>query len=363
MSLKTKLQNWQTANLISSDQAAAIAQYETENHKGIFKGSLTYIAIFSILLGISLIIGANWQDIPDTIKLVAHFTVNIILSVLIYRWRDNPARALARDIALFLLWGLTLTLIALIGQVFQLSGNTWDATRLWFFITTPMMLLLAQGRYLTALWGTFFALYIPFDIAVNVIDNLSPQAAQTTAFVSLFTLLPPALYFAAPYMRPNMGITFKNLSWFMALGAATISSFPYYNHSEFLQSGLYAQPIAAVVIAALLYLRTKWDKTFTDIFILSTLFIAIPLVLPFTGELTAMLHTVLLWMGAGYIFQRDGHYKMLNLAIIIITLRLFIGFLELFGSMMMSGFGFILMGLLLMTLIYAARRIKQVLTA
>lgn len=361
MSLKTKLQNWQSANLITPNQVDAITAYEQENHKGLFKNGLIYIAFFSILLGISLIIAANWNDINQTLKLVVHFALNITLTGLIIRWRNNPARAFASDIALFMLWGLTLTLIALIGQTFQLSGNTWDATRFWFLITTPMMLFLAQSRYLTALWGLFFVLFIPFDIISNFIDNIDKDAYKATAAVALFGAMPPALYVASKYLRPNMATTFKNLSWLLALGAASFAGIAFYFGSETTFYPAHTAPVAAIIIGTLLLLRPKFEKSFIDIFILTTLFITLPGVIPYKGDLLAMLHMLALWLGAGFIFQRGNHYKMLNLAIIVITARLFIGFLELFGSMMTSGLGFILMGLTLIALLYAARRIKQVL--
>src|SRR5262245_32990548 len=126
MSLSRKLQYWVDAKLISADQRDNILSYEKTRSGGRWKHGFGYVGVFSILLGCALMVASNWQQIPDTLKLGGHFTINAVLAWLVWQWRDNPERLPHREGALFFLWGLTLTLIALIGQIFQLSGETYE---------------------------------------------------------------------------------------------------------------------------------------------------------------------------------------------------------------------------------------------
>jgi len=370
MSLSRKLQYWVDARLIAQDQRENIIAYEKIRNANRWKHGFGYIGILSILLGIALIIASNWQAIPADLKLGGHFTVNAVLAWLVWQWRDNPDRLPHREGVLFVLWGLTLTLIALIGQIFQLSGETYEAVRLWFWITTPMIVWFAQGRYLTALWAILFTVYVPYDIFFSIIEGIENEAVRVHAGLAIAVLLPPLLWFMGTQKvlrdhRPALGQSLRTLGIIVALGTATFAGAVYYADN----TGWMLSPIIPIAIGAfpciILLLARKsrefdtGQRSMIDLILMATLFACVPFFAFVPFSFMAMIHFIAFWLAACVLFQRGGFDRAVGICIALVTLRLFIGFLELFGSMMMSGFGFILIGLVLIGLVYAARHVKK----
>lgn len=385
MSLPSKLQKWVDASLITPDQRDAILTHEKSGSGNLLKRGMGYLAVFSILLGIAQIVASNWQDIPDAAKLGAHFLINITLATMVFIWRDNPARSKHRETAVFALWGLSLTLIALIGQVFQLSSDAFAAFRLWFWITTPMILYFAQGRYLTILWAVFFVIYVPGEIIDLLIVHVADpnKRIATGAFIAM--VMPISIWLLGIWprlqtLRPALTHTLRNIGFILAVFTASAASIGFYifpdmqtfmfhrfgtilNDPTLLRMAAVAGGVVAFALAYTARKRFALDQqqsAITDIFLLCAVMAVLPFVMFVANDMMAMLHVIFLWLGIGYISQRSGGMESLvNLSILVITIRLFIGFLEIFGSLMNSGLGFIIIGLVLMALLYGARTVKR----
>lgn len=369
MSLKGKLQKWADAGLITPDQHAHILEHEKGMAASRWKNGLAMAGLFSILLGVALIVAANWQDIPDTVKLGAHFALNATLAALVWRWHDNPARDNWREGALFALWGLTLTLVALIGQVFQLGGETYVALRVWFWLTTPMILLFARGSYIARLWSLAFIIYVPFDLLSATWDATNDWNIRKSVLLGTGIALPLGAWLAGTWprfaaTRTVMAGTLRNLGLFVGVAAASVACLEFYSDLNYPYSPLIPVVFAGFAIATrfILQSRSEWTATQRaqiDTLCLSALFLCAPFIASVESDLMALLHFLALWVLLGWVWQRDGQAQRVSFAIAIITLRLFIGFIELFGSMMLSGFGFILLGLVLLGLVKGARALDK----
>jgi uncharacterized membrane protein len=367
MSLSGKLQKWVDASLITSDQKSKIIAHEKEFSEQRWKYGVIYIGLCSILLGVALIIASNWQVIPWQMKLSVHFAVNTILASFIWIWRHNPARDHLREGAIFILWGLTLTLIALIGQVFQLGGETYIAMRIWFWLTTPMILLFAQNRFTMRLWALAFIIYIPYDMVASIIDITSNITIQQTVFLAAGIVVPLLAWNIGAHPRfavnrPTIATTLRETSVALALFGASFASTAFYHQT--LYNNAYVPVVYALgVIAARFVLHTKnWsaqERANIDLICICGLFICVPFFAVTHGSVIALLHFLTLWLLAGWLWQETGHSHLVTFSIIVITLRIFIGFLEIFGTMLMSGLGFILIGALLLTLVEIARRVGR----
>ncbi len=136
------------AGLINAAQATSIQEFESE------KGSRPYAMYSFVILGVAVIsvglislIAANWEFIPDSIKLLGDFLILAGTGTAIYYFRDRLLfYALSVFYSLFILAS-----IGLISQVFHTSGQLYEAVGLALFLTAPLMLF-QKGRFLTHLW-------------------------------------------------------------------------------------------------------------------------------------------------------------------------------------------------------------------
>lgn len=368
MSLSGKLQKWTDAGLISNDQQTRIIAFEHEKSGNRWTHGIGMVGLFSILIGIALVIASNWQAIPETVKLATHMLVNITLTALVWIWREDATRAKHREVALFLLWGLTLTLIALIGQVFQLGGEAYEALRVWFWLTTPMILLFSQSAYVARLWSLVFVFYAPYDLISTAMEHkdITP-ALRAAAVLTGLTAIPIAAWFLGVWprftdTRENMANALRKTSTIVALLSASVCGFMFHSPREFTEFvSLYVSLGFILAIVALRFVsRVKniWnvrEQAEFDLICLCALFICASFLILIESSLIGMIYFILLWLIVGGIAQRADWNRLVSLSIAMITIRVFIGFLELFGSMMMSGIGFICGGLVLLSLVKLAR--------
>ncbi|HEY8963649.1 MAG TPA: DUF2157 domain-containing protein [Alphaproteobacteria bacterium] len=376
MSLHRKLQKWVDANLISEGQREAILAHEQGRSGNLLKHGIGYVGVFSILLGIALIVASNWQYISDSTKLSTHFLANVILAALIFIWRDDATRIVHREGAVFALWGLTLTLIALVGQVFQMGGDTFSALRFWFWITTPLVLYYARGMYITALWAIFFVVYVPWEFFTSVIEKLPDDTTKMSAGMFFSALVPIGIYLLGGWQklildRPAMAKTFRAIGIIWAVACASGASFIFYAPEDAFTNLEHMTTLRATAFVSLMATLALWyglrrvawlatrERPLTDIVCFASAMMAIPYIIVYGNDMMSMLHFIFLWLGIGYLAQTGGFDRLVNLSILVVTARLFVGFLELFGSMMMSGFGFIVIGFVLMGLLYGARVVKR----
>jgi hypothetical protein len=68
------------------------------------------------------------------------------------------------------------------------------------------------------------------------------------------------------------------------------------------------------------------------------------------------------WAYLGWTAQQTGHQRLISLAIFVIAIRIFIIYLEVFGSLMSTGFGLIIGGGVMLGLIWGARKLNARLT-
>jgi len=92
-------------------------------------------------------------------------------------WRQQ--RLWLREIAALLLFGLVLSGIALIGQVYQLQSAPWRALVLWLALCTPFLALTAQTRLTGTIWA--IAAVTTWVVAGDPIHDLLARIAVLPA--------------------------------------------------------------------------------------------------------------------------------------------------------------------------------------
>ena len=380
MGISGKVTRWQEAGLISADQAAAIAGFEGSRKSGRFMKGLVGAALFAILCGVLSIIAANWMDIPAGVKIGAHGVINAAVAIFLWRTGD----ALRREGLTLLLFGLTLTLIILIAQVFQLGGGWANALTLWLVITAPLMVFFAQTRITAMPWmiaflaTVGFALeeYIPHragfydSLIIAAIVLFLPLGLVADGNIGFFRRLKPVwagVWRETGFVLLLAGATAASLCWYEALMPAFMrlsaeAKLPAFAFQASL-AGLFAVALLAQAFYARLknFYRDDADhKAGAFVALAATVFMSVPPVLGYeAGSVAASLHFILFWLLTGWIAQGRGWQRVVTLSILLITIRIFIIYCELFGDLLTTGFGLISGGVVMLALIWGARRINR----
>jgi len=142
---------WQGAGLIDAPAVERILAWEARRRQPVWLWAVTGIGALAIALGVMAIIGANWESIPDGLKLGVDLAVTTLCAGAVFvSWRR--VHVWRREIASFLLFALVLAGIALIGQVYQLQSEPWRAMVLWLALCTPFLALTTFTRFNGAIW-------------------------------------------------------------------------------------------------------------------------------------------------------------------------------------------------------------------
>ena len=195
MRITSKLTRWQQAGLLSAEQRAAIVAYEREHSFG-WQTGLAFLGVLAIVIGILAIIASNWQVTPPWVKLGAHLMLNTLLAFGVLRKWERPIIA---QLCLLGWYGLTLTFIGLMGQVFHLAGSLAGALLLWTVLTSAAVIAFATSALVLLPWvlgtlATLIAAYDAFARPVLGTDLLLPWllfgAMLPAAFAMLAARLP-----------------------------------------------------------------------------------------------------------------------------------------------------------------------------
>ena len=380
MGIAKKIDEWQMAGLLNADQAAGIRAYEQSRKGGRFMVGLIGVALFAILCGILSIVAANWMEIPAEVKLGVHITLNAVVALALYR-ADKP---LYREGLCLLLFGLTLTLIALIGQVFQLGGGWANALVLWLVITAPLMLAFAQTRINAVPWMGAFLVTIFTAVQEYLPD---PTALRESIIViGLISVIPLALIAdgnigIVQKYKPVWAAVFVKTGFILLVLSATLSSLVWYGsmareyaimsaEAGWHESTMYIAAAAILLLALIAHGAHAWVKNFyrdnaeqkagAQIALLSTIFMMTPLVVAFKGDsIFSTLHILIYWIALGYLAQTQGWNKLVSFAIVVLSARIFIAYCELFGDLLTTGYALIMGGVVMLALIWGALRLNK----
>ena len=135
---------------------------------------LAYFAAFLIGLGIIALVAANWEQIPNNVKLggaVSLMVVNAAAVILSMKFKKN----ILTQVLCGVFAALIMAVIGLIGQIFQLRSDVSRACLLWALCAWPLFLITPR---LLWLWipllfvGTkSFTLYNTFAEDILIIDR------------------------------------------------------------------------------------------------------------------------------------------------------------------------------------------------
>lgn len=371
-----KLQRWEEAGLIDAPQMQAIIAFERARGQGRYTRRLTGLGIVFILCGILSVIAANWDGIAPAVKITVHFLLNLaVAGGVYYAWRRGLD--VWRESLLAVWFGLNLTLIALIGQVFQMEGALANATLLWLTVSTPLLWLAGGGekggRALAMVWIT--ALLAAILLALEHYTPLFASDHNGALLVWAVLIIVPLIMRAvsragwAQWINPSYAALTGRAGIALICVAASLSSLAWYGQDAFLS--LFT-PSAAPYIAAMalggacaagLYAKMRKGPGLFYLFTMGSMaVIALNMAGPFLtlySDLIGQISFILYWIFIGWVGQRMDSQRLLSASVFLIALRIFIIYCEALGGLAMTGIGLMFSGAFLLLTVWSARRIHN----
>lgn len=374
MSLDRKLDAWVEAGLIDKATADSIRAHESASERPTALWAISGLGLLALALGIILVISANWDRIADWVKLSTHMALLSGTAAAAF-WASGASRFLASgasrrwaaEAALFLTAMLVLGGIALHAQVYQLTGPAWHALLLWLALAGPALLVGGQTR----LTGTLFAamaLVGPIGMAIDTVDNGGFwRLAQGAAMAVPLMLI--ALSLARHQLAPGFRIALRETGIIVTLGAASIAHFAWASNitpEQAMDNAIRLLPPAAVALlaAGLAQRSAEWPRALLlPLIVAPLLAAALALAFPHPDHMVSRLVGVAifigLWAAVAQGAAASGWNALFAVAVAAIGLRIFIIYIELFGSLAATGGGLILGGALVVGLTWLWNRIVR----
>lgn len=354
-----KFKRWREAGLMTADQAEAILTFEKNRKQGKLIKDLTNVGIFAILIGFVSLVSSNWHEIPSSIKLIGHFILNLGLAIFMVQL-DEEKRPIVKDACVLGLFGLFLTFMALIGQTYQLHGDLHSTLLFWLAICTPFVWFYGRTYTVATPWLAVAIVTLYFNIGVHF-DTTPNRLLLIGSLISFY--LPPLLLFFSKTdwlekFRPGFVWTFRRLGLYLPAVLANIAIMLFYDSTREVEYQAIQIALLAIGLFGIFILfrpQRKDDQEGVNLWfylIISSIIMMLPFVFPkIESEGLSAVLFVVYWIFLAWLGARIHVENLSNWAIRLVILRLFIVYLEMFGSLLMTGFGLIVSGIILLVVL------------
>lgn len=345
MQLKKHLIRWQEAGLLTAEQVKAIVDHEAGRNGFWSSWGFTVLGVLAIALGIIALVASNWAALGMETKLGLDALGFVLLSGLALKVRGN---ALAFEAVLLLFAGYVLASIGLIGQLFHLSGPMHGTLLFWCALTFPVVIFSKKGL---APWLWTAALtYVVYgflgewggDDSLKEMIALSIPAAQLLAAAVLRAWQPGRLFGNACAWQGWLGLV---MVWLVAPYMSLLDDHNLTTHAV-LPGLMYGLLMVAAAVSKKPLQERFYLTVATGIFWLM-MFNGL------MGGVSALSHLLALGavMAAALYAATAGHEKLFHTFTILAALKLVWLYIDLLGSLAVTGFGLISTGVLILILV------------
>lgn len=367
--LNKKISAWVEHGIIAPDQAARIQDFEqsgSAKHNWSLWG-VVIVGVSAIAIGIVSVIAANWDFIPPLLKLVNYLLLQSLAGYFLYRHLDRPGivrEALTIFFALIFFAGIGLT-----GQIFHLKSDGYSALLFWCGLTLATTLLSA-GRPMNYLW--FMVLLIAHGTWTISAMGGHPDANALARCFWVSGLMLYAYFFVGVFqsrrwrLPPYFSEALSVLSFLVIFfGSSVLGTVFWYigiadalDHSDReLKALLHTQFLpwvgALTAVAAMCLrkpaLEPRLRNTLITLFFAMAAFLSVPISfsLPASRALGAIF-SIGVWSIAGLAAVYANRRRLFDVITLCITVRLVVVYFEVFGSMLETGVGLIVSGVLIL---------------
>ena len=357
--LEKQINDWVSNNLISRDQAEGIRQFEAKS-----PGSSWVLYSFLILgatisgIGVISLIASNWDTIPDAVKLGADFLLLIGLTVGIHHaWRQK--KFIQYEVLLVSFLFLCLASIGLISQIYHTGGKLYQALMLWSLITAGIPII-SQKTFGPFLWVSGFI--IALICTVSTAPLLEPLYKYNNAAVYMAVpLLSAVLAMLSKKVFGEIGLTRAFIGWILigTIMALVVSEIGFYGyrHLDFAKAGFpaYLPGYILGVIAALgVWFSSGSTRPQKILLIVFLVFYFLPFHLRYMikdpGNILAFCTIINLSLLAIFLASLKQR-KLFQFLLFMVGVRFLILYFQAFGGLAMTGFGLIMSGVLIISMV------------
>lgn len=375
MKIAKKLDVWLDNGLITSEQYKKIEAFEQNHKKPVIIGSLLGLSFFCIALGILSLVSANWEIIPAYIKLSLDILVLIGVGFGAVYFHNQEKNNFFEGM-LILYAGLVLASIGLIAQIYQLQSDGMKAVLLWTILVFPVVLI-TRKVILPLIWLPLFTTSsintlaeINFVYAIlEMIEKTFPYAISVCGILLFAYIYRFTSYYFRTRLAPQikamkfwLGFDIVSLVIVMDLGLGLLGE--YGNPS-------YTENYASVIVISLLVLATVAFGYYSNKYNYSRLLTcALAILLGFSIIFMALPENKVLYDIWGFLLTMSilatvvvyalikNKEKLLNIATACVAIRLFIVYIQVFGSLLTTGVGLIVSGVFFLSLLYVWKKVK-----
>lgn len=363
MKLEKKLSEWKREGVLDDAAVGRIEAYEAQHARGArwVVWALAAVGALAVVTGIISLIAANWDEIPDALKLATGLW--LLLGTVYGAYRSSDW---IRDLFLLVHQGLVIAMIGLVAQVYHLSGHPWRPFGVAFVFAIPAALagrrailadvVLAYGMLAGNFWldehdqlSLLWRHYRMPELLVGIAGALI--AVRRVASSSPWGPALARWAFGLGYMAiATAAIGWGNDSWSRSLSSWTYGQWP-----------LFAM-IGGLALAGITSLKKTHSIAVLATVLIGSLFVISATVVPDWTELALKATGFVLFSATAVAFTFAaaslGSRFGTNVGSFAIALRIIILFFELFENLTDTGIGLIASGLLLVGIAYAWWRVR-----
>lgn len=354
MNLEKKLNEWKEHNLLTNEQLQSILGYENKNSNSKL-GIYTIVTLGCVVLGLGIIalIASNWEVIPDFVKLFIDFLILLLLGFYIHKKYNNSNQKIKDSlIVIFILF--ILGSIGLISQIYNTGGELYQAFLLWSIISLPIIMF-SESVFPSQFW------IISFFYVLNSYLEILLKNKNTNLLVAINILCIPSLFILFGFILSTLKFNnLKNFSksfYFWGVFLFLINTISVHFLTNDLEKLTYyfklIYSIYFIISISLSIFISKFNIKLSILYIAFIVLYFINFYVHIGTEPTKLVNAslfIILWFLISFIFLNLEYLKLFEFSIIIIGLRFLFVYFEIFSSLLLTGFGLILSGVIIILL-------------
>lgn len=341
------LQEWVALGFISPDQAKRIRDHESAKPESswILSGLLILGAVI-VGIGVISLIAANWNQIPDAIKLTADFLLLGFLAFATLRsWEAK--KDIQFEVLLLFFLILCLASIGLISQIYHTGGKLYQALMLWSLITAAPASS-ARQMFVPFLWtGAFLS-----GIVFMALDSVALQSIFQKNYYAVFMSVPllcAALTIISKKLAGEVSSTRALRAWMLISGLVALVVAEIHDLSR-AKIGLIAYIpgyFLAIFAAFDIWPNREYRKIQKVLLLVILGLFLIPFHLPVLGVKTSIAYAAftIILLGLMVIFLASlKERRLFQWFLFFLGIRFLVLYFQALGGLATTGFGLIISG-------------------